>query len=115
MGAFQSGDGEDAAANRGLPSAHHSSIHVTATLQSGNVERIDAEGVQQPTPPPLGFEGTTVLRDLESIASPNLNLQKRVTNSASNIPSTSTVNHFIRRQHRKLLEKIPHHNVLRAS
>ena len=75
--------------------------------ESGNVERTDAEGVQQPTPPPLGFQGTTVLRDPESIASPNLNLQKRATNSARNIPSTSTVNHFIRRQHRKSLRRSP--------
>ena len=49
---------------------------------------------------------TTILRDLESIAFPNQNPPKRATNPTSNTLSTSTVNHFIRCQHRKL-EKIP--------
>ena len=72
----------------------------------GNIDRTDAGGAQEPTPPLVGFQGTTVLRDLEFTASPNPNLSKRATNSTNDIPPTSTVNHFIRRQHRKLLGKI---------
>ena len=73
----------------------------------GNIDRTDAGGAQEPTPPLVGFQGTTVLRDLEFTASPNPNPPKRAANSTNDIPSTSTVNHFIRRQHRKLLGKIP--------
>ena len=66
----------------------------------------------QPAPPAVGFLGTSVLRDLESIASPNPNVPKRNTNPSLPNPTnyalpTSTVNRFIRRQHRKLLRKIP--------
>ena len=83
------------------------STSLGSPAETGNVERADARGVQKPTPPLVRLQGTIVLRDLESIASPNPNVQKRTTNSPSNTPSTSTVNHFIRCQHRKLLEKIP--------
>ena len=66
---------------------------------------------KQPTPPPVGFQGTSVLRDLEAIASPNPSIRKRgidptSPNSAKDSPA-STVNRFIRRQHRKILAKIP--------
>ncbi|KAF9650350.1 hypothetical protein BDM02DRAFT_3076107, partial [Thelephora ganbajun] len=75
-------------------------------------ERTDTRDVRKPTPPPVGFQGTSVLRDLESIASPNPNIPKRVRNSSfpnltNDTSPISTVNHFIRRQHRKLLGKIP--------
>ena len=78
-------------------------------VETGTVEGADTE---EPTPPPVGFQGTSVLRDLESIASPNPNIQKHATNptfpnSTNNTPSTSTVNRFIRRQHQKLLGRIP--------
>ena len=75
--------------------------------ETGKIERTDVGGAQEPTPPLVGFQGTTVLRDLEFTASPNPNLSKRAAKSTNDIPSTSIVNHFIRRQYRKLLGKIP--------
>ena len=78
-------------------------IRASASLgnpaETGAVRRTDAGCVTT--------DITTVLHDLESIASPNQNLPKRATNPTSNAPSTSTVNHFIRCQHQKRLEKIP--------
>ena len=64
------------------------------------------------TPAPIGFQGSSILCDLESIASPNPNVPKHTANPSlpnptHNIPPTPTVNRFIRRQHRKLLGKIP--------
>ena len=93
------------AADRGFPRTRHPTIHVIRQLcEAGIVERIGAGGVQQPMPP---FVGTIALRDFESIASPNQNLQKCATNPTNNTLSASTVNHFIRRQRRKPLEDIP--------
>lgn len=80
-----------------------------------------AESAKQPSPPPIvGFQGTSVFRDLEAIASPNLDIQKRVVGSALPIPPssitsvhirtstpTTKVNRFIRRQHQKILARIP--------
>ena len=106
MEVFQSGDGEDTIANRGLPSARHPDIHFTRQAWRDRCCRADGRwGVQQPTPPLVGFQGTIVLHDLESIASPNSSLQKCATNPTTNTPSTSAINH--RRQHRKLLGRIP--------
>ena len=65
---------------------------------TSTIEGAEARDVGQPTPPPVGFQGTSVLSDLESIVSPN---------PTNNTPFISTVNRFIRRQHRKLLGKIP--------
>ena len=89
------------------PSTSHGKPAETSTIEGAEIG--DAE---QLIPPSVGFQGTSVLRDLEAIASPNPNLPKRARNpslqSATNsTPSTSTVNRFIRRQHRKLLGKIP--------
>ena len=79
----------------------------TSTTREENTERS-----KQPTLPLVGFQGTSVLRDLEAIASPTLNAPKRATDSThrdptSNPPTTFAVNRFIRRQHRKILAKIP--------
>ena len=76
-------------------------------VETANVEQTDAGGVQQRTPLLVRFQGTAILRDLDYIVSLNPNLQKWATNSASNTPSTSAVNHFIRYQHRKLVGQIP--------
>lgn len=72
----------------------------------------DTGSSKQPTPPPVGFQGTSVFRDLEAIASPIPNAQKGAVDPthrdpAHNTPSASTLNRFIRRQHRKILAKIP--------
>lgn len=72
--------------------------------ETGTTERGDTGDVGQPTPPLVGFQGTSVLRDLESIASPGPNIPKHAANPSFH---TSTVNRFIRRQHRKLLGNIP--------
>jgi len=85
----------------------------THTTQTGEIEGTDTRDTERLTPPPVGFQGTSVLHDLEAIASPNPNLPKRATSpslphsTTNNTSSTPTVNHFIRRQHRKLLGKIP--------
>jgi len=76
------------------------------------IEQTDAGNVWQPTPLSVGFQGTSVFRDLELVASPNPNPPKRASdpslpNPANNTLPTPTVNRFIRRQHRKLLRKIP--------
>ena len=88
-------------------SASHDNPAETSTIEGADIK--DAE---QLTPPPVGFQGTSVLRDLEAIASPNPNLPKRPSNpplqsATGSTPSTSTANRFIRRQHRKILGKIP--------
>ena len=80
--------------------------------ETNTIERADIRDAEQLIPPPVGFQGTSVLRDLEAIASPNPNLPKRTSNSplqsaTDSTSSTSTANKFIRRQHRKLLGKIP--------
>ena len=89
------------------PSASHNKPAETSTIEGADIR--DAE---QLIPPPVGFQGTSVLRDLEAIASPNPNLPKRTSNpplrgATNSTPSTFAANHFIRRQHRKLLRKIP--------
>lgn len=86
--------------------------------ETGVFEESNAKNANQPTPPPVGFQGTSVLRDLETIASPSSNIQKRAIDPALSDPPyniacapistpTCTVNHFIRRQHRKILANIP--------
>ena len=80
--------------------------------ETSTIEGADIKDAEQLIPPPVGFQGTSVLRDLEAIASPNPNLPKRTShpplqNATNSTPSTSIANRFIRRQHRKLLGKIP--------
>ena len=76
--------------------------------ETGTPEGAKIRKVGQRTPPSVGFQGTTVLQDLEAIASPNPNIKNQPLQSPTNDPiSASTVNRFIRRQHRKLLRKIP--------
>ena len=75
--------------------------------ETSTIEGAKTRGGRQPTPPPVGFQRTSVLSDLESIASPNPNIPKHAANPTNNTPFASTVNRFIRRQHRKLLRKIP--------
>ena len=93
------------------PPIEVSRVHVSRASKShdkpgetGTIEGSEIRDVERSTPPSVGFQGTTVLRDLEAIAFPNPNVRKRATNDPL---STPTVNHFIRRQHRKLLGKIP--------
>ena len=77
---------------------------------NGTIEGEGARDVGHPTPPPVGFQGTSVLRDLESIANPNIPkhaVNPSLQNPINYAPPTPTVNRFIRRQHRKLLGKIP--------
>ena len=81
-------------------SESHDKPRETNTLEGAKVG--DAG---QPRPPSVGFQGTTVLRDLEVIASPNRN--QPLQNATNDPVSASAVNHFIRRQHRKILRKIP--------
>ena len=88
------------------PPLEVSRVHATRVSMS-TVGGTDPGDAEQLTPPPVGFQGTSVLSDLESIASPNPNLPRRAANQTNNAQSTSTLNHFIRRQHRKLLAKIP--------
>jgi len=81
-------------------------------VETGTIEGAEIGDAEQLIPPSVGFQGTSVLCDLEAIASPNPNHPKRTRDpslhSATNgILSISTVNRFIRRQHRKLLGKIP--------
>ena len=81
-------------------------------VETGTIKGAKTGGVSQSTSPPVGFQGTSVLSDLESIASPNPNVPKHATspplpNPTNNTPPTSKINRFIRRQHRKLLGKIP--------
>ena len=101
------------------PPIEVSRIHVVQASKShdksaetSTTEGPEAGDMERPTPPSVGFQGTSVLRDLEAIAFPNPNIPKRArdpplqgaTNTALPI---STVNRFIRRQHRKLLGKVP--------
>jgi hypothetical protein len=88
------------------PPLEVSRVHA-AQVSMSTVGGTEFTDVEQLTPPPVGFQGTSVFSDLESIASPNPNLLKRATNQTNNTQSTSTLNYFIRRQHRKLLAKIP--------
>jgi len=94
------------------PPIEASRVHFVqaSVLHDKSTETSTIEG--QLTPPPVGFQGTSVLHDLEAIASPNPNLPKHtrnpvLRNPTDTDPSSSTVNRFIRRQHRKLLRKIP--------
>ena len=96
------------------PPIEVSRVHVLKTSTSldkvAKAEESTAENAMHPKAAPVGFQGTSVLRDLEDLASPNPNTQKRVIDPALPGPRcnpTSTVNHFIRRQHRKILAKIP--------
>jgi hypothetical protein len=103
------------------PPIEASRVHVLQTpapphkpVKTSAIGEPDAENAKQPTPPPVGFQGTSVLRDLEAIASPNPNTPKQVKGLTLPDPrpsttstSTSTVNRFIRRQHRKILANIP--------
>ena len=85
------------------------SMPLEKSTETGTIEGVDTGNAKQPTPPPVGFQGTSILRDLESIASPSPNIPRRAMNPPlpNNASSTPTVNHFIRRQHRKLLREIP--------
>lgn len=97
------------------PPIEVSRVHATQTSTSLDkpVGTTTVEGnMARQTPPAVGFQGTSVLRDLEFIASPNPNVPKRtenlsLPNRTNDTSPTSTVNRFIRRQHRKLLGKIP--------
>lgn len=102
-----------------LPPIEASRVHVLqeiTPLEKSTIEESNAENAEQHTPPSVGFQGTSVLHDLEAIASPNPRVPKRPIdptfpdppcNVTSISASTPTVNRFIRRQHQKILTKIP--------
>ena len=94
------------------PPLEVSRVHITelrTPLNDPAKTHENAGKEKPPTPPLVGFQGTSVLRDLELVASPNLNSLKSTVEPTLPDPARhmTAVNRFIRRQHRKILTEIP--------